>query len=67
MNEQNQQPERVFVIADAAELMVFRILLRQAMPMLKRPEDFGKDRRRDLAHMISLALDGMDADLEGGR
>jgi hypothetical protein len=28
---------RVFVIAGAAEVLTLRILLRQAMPMLKRP------------------------------
>ena len=48
------------MVADAAEI----ILLRQAIPMLKRPEDYGKDRRRQLAEMIGLALDGMDAGLE---
>jgi hypothetical protein len=32
--------------------------------MLKRQEDYEKDRRRVLAHMIGLALDGMEAGLE---
>ena len=64
MEGQNTQPERVFVIAEAHEVMVLRILLRQAIPMLKRPEDFGKERRRELAIMIGMTLDGMDAGIE---
>jgi len=64
MEGQKEQFERVYVVADAHEIMVLRILLRQAIPMLKRPEDYGKDRRRDLAHMIGLALDGMDSGFE---
>jgi hypothetical protein len=63
-SEQNQQIDRVYIIAEAHEILVLRILLRQAMPMLKRPEDYGKDRRRDLAHTIGLTLDGMDASFE---
>ena len=46
------------------KVRVLRKLLRQAIPTLKMPEDNGKDRRRDLAIMIGLALDGMDAGLE---
>src|ERR1041385_1853412 len=64
--EQNTQPEKVYCIVEAHEVMVLRILLRQAIPMLKRPEDLGKDRRRDLAIMIGLALDGMDTGVETG-
>ena len=64
MNEEKQQPERVFIFADAAELIVLRILLRQAIQMLKRPEDYAKDRKKMSAHTIDLALDGMDAGIE---
>ena len=53
---------RVLVVVDAAEIMVLRILARQAIPMLKRPQDYGIERRRMLAETIGLALDGMDAD-----
>jgi hypothetical protein len=53
---------KVCVIAEAHEIMVLRILLRQAVPMLKRPEDYSKDRRKLLANTIWLALAGIDAD-----
>ncbi len=66
-NEQSQQIDRVYIVCEAHEILVLRILLRQAIPMLKRPEDYGKDRRRDLAYTIGLALDGIEADLEDGK
>jgi hypothetical protein len=34
------------------------------MPILKRPEDYGKDRWNMLAQTIGLALDGMDREFE---
>jgi hypothetical protein len=34
--------------------------------MLKRPQDYGIETRRTLAHTISLALAGMDVSLEEG-
>lgn len=60
-NDQSQPIEKVYVVAEAHEILILRRLLRHAIPMLKRPEDYGKERRRDLAIMIGLALDGMDA------
>ena len=61
---QMQADRRVLVVVDAVEVLVLRRLMRQAIPMLKRPQDFGSEKRRMLAHTIILALDGMDADRE---
>jgi hypothetical protein len=60
------EPLPVIVVAAAEEVLVLRMLLRQAVPMLKRPQDFGQDTRRTLATTISLALAGMDVSLEEG-
>lgn len=51
-----QQPLRITVTAAGRENLVLRALVRQAIPMLQRPEGYSRAERCQLAQTLSFAV-----------